>query len=339
MKRLLPVALLLLLTACAAQAPTDPQAQRPSVPDATIPLSDDISPPAVAKEPPHPVSLPALMEKELAGSELTLGAVLAKSAAYTRYAITYKSGTLRISGIMNVPAGTGPFPVLILNHGFIDPKVYTQGRGLKREQDRLARAGYVVLHTDYRNHAASDDDPENDVKLRLGYVEDVLNAVDAVQKSELPFLDGERIGMLGHSMGGGLTLSALVTKPGLVDGAVLFAPVNRDARMNFERWQRRDGDLAERIRTAYGTPETNPGFWENISAGTFFSRVQTPVLVHHGTADDDVPIEWSHDLETSLKAENKDVTLRVYPGEGHEFARAWNGVMDETIEFFDRTVR
>jgi uncharacterized membrane protein YeaQ/YmgE (transglycosylase-associated protein family) len=42
------------------------------------------------------------------------------------------------------------------------------------------------VHTDYRNHAQSDDDPRRERKLRLGYTEDVVNAVLAVKSSPLP---------------------------------------------------------------------------------------------------------------------------------------------------------
>src|SRR3989339_1743249 len=145
------------------------------------------------------------MEKSLVGRDLKLGRVLARNAKYTRYYITYYSNDLKISGIMNVPSGKGPFPVLILNHGYINPKIYTNGRGLKREQDYLVRRGYVVIHPDYRNHADSDKDSSQHLSLRLGYTEDVINAVYAVRESGFTFFDKENIGMLGHSMGGGIT--------------------------------------------------------------------------------------------------------------------------------------
>ena len=51
------------------------------------------------------------------------------------------------------PTGKGPFPAVVLNHGYIEPSIYVTGQGLAREQDYLARAGFVVLHTDYRGHA------------------------------------------------------------------------------------------------------------------------------------------------------------------------------------------
>ncbi len=40
-----------------------------------------------------------------------------------------------------MPLGKGPFPALVLAHGYIDPDIYVNGQGLMREQDYLARAG------------------------------------------------------------------------------------------------------------------------------------------------------------------------------------------------------
>lgn len=156
---------------------------------------------------------------------------------------------------MNVPAGDGPFPVLVLAHGYIDPDVYVNGQGLLREQDYLARAGYVVLHVDYRNHAQSGNDPRSDVRLRVGYTEDVINAVLAVKQSRLPFLDREQVGLLGRSMGGGVVYNVLVAQPGLVDAAVVYAPVSSNTVENFNRWIRGEpgrDDLARRIIDRYG---------------------------------------------------------------------------------------
>ena len=117
------------------------------------------------------------MRAEIVGSDLRLGKVLARTAAYTRYAVSYRADDLTITGIMNVPKGTGPFPVVVLLHGHIDEDVYVTGQGYRREQDSLARNGYVALHVDYRNHAGSSKDPSNDADLRLGYAKDAIAAV------------------------------------------------------------------------------------------------------------------------------------------------------------------
>jgi len=318
---------------------TTPMTSTPTPAAPTTAESPAAAAPTPTPDRPHTVSLQALMEKEYDGRGLRVGRVLARHREYTRYFVTYKSGKLTISGIMNVPAGDGPFPVLVLNHGYIDPAVYTNGRGLSREQDYLARRGYVVLHTDYRNHAQSDDDPDSELKLRLGYTEDVINAVLAIKGSSLPYLDRERVGLLGRSMGGGVTFNVLVAKPGLVDAAVVFAPVSSDAVDNFNRWIRRDSGrsrLTKRIVAEYGAPERNPAFWRNVSAVNFFDRLTEPILVHHGTADESCPIEWSRTTVAALQRRNRDAQLVTYEGEAHAFGPAWPTSMRRTVAFFDK---
>lgn len=303
------------------------------------PTAQAPSPTATPTPAPHPVSLPALMEHTYDGSGLALGDVLDATDAYTRYGVTYTSGGLTISGILNLPAGDGPFPVLILAHGYIDPAVYTTGRGLRREQDYLARQGYAVLHTDYRNHAGSGDDPDNEVRLRLGYTEDVVNAVLAVRSSALTSLDTRRVGLLGRSMGGGVVLNTLVVQPGLVDAAVVYASVSSNTVENFDTWTRGQpgaAELTDQIIAAYGAPETAPEFWRGVSPVTYVDRVTEPVLIHHGEADDTCPIQWAYDTEAALRAQGKDVTLLTYPGEPHAFEGAWQDSIEATAAFFEQ---
>jgi len=301
---------------------------------------------AVSLAAANPVSLPALKEKQFDGRELKLVKVLAKNAIYTRYYITYKSGELTISGIMNVPKSRGPFPVIITNHGYINPAVYTNGRGLKREQDYLARHGYAVLHPDYRNHNGSDKTTGDSLEQHLGYVEDVINAVYAIKTSRLSSLDKERIGLLGHSLGGGIALSVMVTKPDLVKAYVLFAPMSSDYRDNYYRWIVRhrepkygSPEATRQIIAKYGSPESNPQFWDEISAKTYIDEVKAPVLVHHGTADKSVPLAWSEKLAKLFSEHKKQLKLEEYPGEPHEFIKAWPLVMKRTVNFFDLYLR
>jgi uncharacterized protein len=282
-----------------------------------------------------PVSLIAFGEQKFDGHDFTVGKVLAENEAYTRYYITYGSGNLTISGIMNVPKGEGPFPLLMLNHGHIDPSIYTNGRGLKREQDYLARQGYVVIHSDYRGHAESDKDPDTGRNFQLGYAEDVINAILAVRAAKLPYINTERVGMLGHSMGGGIAWRIAVTQPNLVDAYVQFAPVSVDERDNFEKWTKSRTETANQIIEKYGTPTENPEFWDNISPIHFFENISVPVMIHHGTADTSVPIDWSKRATTELEKHQKDVTFYEYPGEPHEFIDAWPQVMQRTTTFFN----
>jgi dipeptidyl aminopeptidase/acylaminoacyl peptidase len=283
------------------------------------------------------VSLPAMMRRDYEGKGLRLGQVLARTSDYVRHAASYRSDGLRISGIMNIPRGRGPFPVLVLLHGFIDPSYYVTGQGLMREQDYLARAGYAVLHIDYRNHAGSDDDPAAERRLRLGYTADTINAVLAVKRSGIARLDGDRIGLLGRSMGGGVTYNALVTRPGLVKAAVVFAPVSSRTADNFNRWIRDDrSELAAQITRRHGTPQGNPQFWREVSPRPYFDRIAEPVLIHHGTSDDSCPIRWTRASYAALQDAGTDVRLFVYEGEEHAFGPQWPLSMRRTVRFLDR---
>jgi dipeptidyl aminopeptidase/acylaminoacyl peptidase len=284
-----------------------------------------------------PVSLPALMNKEFNGSDLKLGRVLEENTSYARHFITYTSGDLTISGILNIPKGAVPeggWPVLFLNHGHIDTSVYTNGRGLRREQDYLARQGFAILHSDYRDHAQSDKDTETEKNVRLGYIEDVINAVYAVKNSDMPNLSKERFGMLGHSMGGGISQAVLVVKPDLVDAVVLYAPVSSNIIDSYNRWTARSSANVKKITEAHGSPEENPEFWKNMSPATFFNKVTAPVLIFHGTNDDSCEIDWSRETRDLLTREGKKVELVEYTGEQHEFGPSHVDFMQRSTKFF-----
>lgn len=338
MRRLVCALLIAMLPACTAGDSRSAGGPVSPSPSAQATFSTSSSPSAV----PHAVSLQALMNKTFRGDSFKAGRVLDRAGAYTRYHITFDSNGLTISGIMNVPAGAGPFPVLVLAHGYIDPDVYVNGQGLRREQDYLARRGYVVVHVDYRNHAQSEQDPTSDLTLRLGYTEDLINAVLAIQSSRLPYVDVTRIGLLGRSMGGGVIYNVLVVKPDLVKAAVVFAPVSSDVVDNFNRWIRRDGErraLADRIVAAYGSPEQNAEFWRNVSPRTFFDRIRVPLQIHQGTSDDTCPPAWADTTVEALRAHGKPVDLLSYPGEGHAFGAAWPRSMQRTVAFFDERLK
>lgn len=302
------------------------------------------SPVAVAQSPTLPtvdrddVSLDALMREPLDGRNLAVGRELGRTSSYTRYAVSYEGGGQRITGVMNVPRGRGPHPVVVLAHGYIDPEVYWSGQGFRREQDALARNGYVALHVDYRNHAGSTDDPDNDLTMRLGYAEDVLNAAVAVRASGLPFLDGSRIALLGRSMGGSVAFNALVARPGIFDAAVVYASTSTDALDNFNRWQRADQQLRRAIFREHGSPKDNPGFWRSISAVNYVDRITEPVLMFHGTSDESCPIGWARDTRDALFAAGADVRLIEYPGAGHYMYDEWADSMKRALAFFDRHV-
>ncbi len=191
-------------------APTDPS------PTGSAPSTSDPS-----ARPPFPVSLPAYFDRRFSGGDLRLGAMREQTADYTSYDASYRSGRLRVTGVLNVPRGRGPFPAVVLAHGYIDPAYYVSGQGMTRERGVLAVRGYVAFHVDYRNHAGSSVDPESDRELRLGYAVDVVNAVHALRETREVPVDDDRVAQMGRSMGGGVVYKALEMAPGLVGAAAV----------------------------------------------------------------------------------------------------------------------
>lgn len=282
-----------------------------------------------------PVSLPALMRQDFTASRITPGRVVAETDAYTRSEVTYRSGGLTVSGILLRPRGEGPFPGIVLNHGYIDPEVYATGQGLAREQDWLARAGYAVLHTDYRGHATSSPADPLDRESRLGYTRDAINAVLALERE--PYVDPERMAMLGRSMGGGVTLNALVAYPDLVEAAVIYASVSSSYLDNLRQFTLQSRpDAAQALYDRFGTPEAAPRFYRDLSSRTFFDQISDPLLIHHGTNDETCPFPWAQTTQQLLTDAGANSRLEVYQGEMHAFIPQWQDSIERTVQFLGR---
>ena len=341
-----PVAAMLLLSGCSGSeespratrtSSTAPTTSTPGEPSATAsPTEPDTTESAEPK--PYPVSLPAYFEREPDGGDLRLGTVRERTAAYTSYDASYRSGHLRVTGVLNVPTGTGPFPAVVLAHGYIDPAYYVSGQGMTRERGYLATQGFVAFHVDYRNHAGSDDDPLAARRLRTGYALDVVNAVQALRRTPQVPVDDDRIGLFGRSMGGGVVYKALEIAPGLVGAATAWASVSSREDENFDHFIREDGDrdpLVDFVDREYGLPgQAGAGkFWREISARTYFARITEPLLLVHGSSDSTCPPAWARASYRALRGAGVDARLAWYPDE-HAFGPSFLAAMARTTGFF-----
>lgn len=317
-------------------APSASPSEAPPSPSEAPPRA--ASPAPVERVDPDPVSLPAYFaeNRDYRGGGLRVGAVRERTGAYTSYDATYRSEGLAISGVLNVPTGRGPFPAVVLAHGYIDPDVYVRGQGMTRERGVLASRGFVAFHVDYRAHGQSDGSEERaERNLRLGYVADVVNAASALRRSDDVPVDDDRVAIFGRSMGGGVMLRALSAAPGAFDAGVGWASVSSREDDNFTRFTAPDRDeVASYIVREHGAPGTPRGrdFWPQVSARPFFDRVTEPVLLVHGTADDTCPLAWARESQRALRAAGADSTLELYE-DGHAFGPAFLPAMDRTIAF------
>ncbi len=324
----------------------DPADSSTPTPDPSASLSPGgplPSPPKepIRREPPEPVSLPAYFPEnhDYQGRGLRLGAVREQTEAYTSYDVTYRSDGLTISGVLNVPQGRGPFPAVVLAHGYIDPDVYVRGQGMTRERGVLASRGFVALHVDYRAHAESEGTEETaERNLRLGYVADVLNAATALKRTDVAPVIDSQVSLFGRSMGGGVVYRALAAAPGRVAAAAVWAPVSSREDDNFNRWTVPGRpDVAQYVAREHGLPGTPRGrdFWREVSARPYFTRVTEPVLIVQGGSDDTCPPGWARESYRALRSNGVAAELAWYPDEEHAFGPRFLEAMDRTIEFLE----
>ncbi|MGF1504783.1 MAG: alpha/beta fold hydrolase [Chloroflexi bacterium] len=284
------------------------------------------------------LTVDALTARHYGGSGIVLGETIRiDPRGYTQYAMSFESDGLRVTGLINIPAGDGPFPVAICNHGYRHPSEYEPGFDSWRMADWLAERNYIAIMPDFRNYGDSDTGPN---PFRIGYAVDLMNLV--AQLDSLPTAAPEQVGIMGHSMGGEVAMWPMVISEE-VDAIVLYASMSGDVARNWHhRWyywavQR---DAMEAVARVYGHPDDHPEAYTLISPITYLDRVRMPVHIHHGRMDPLVPFWWAEELHDLLVAEGKDVRLFDYGGEAHGFTEpGFQHMMGETLILFDEHVR
>ena len=201
-----------LLSACsrapAAAAPSPlPSATRTSTPTASsTPTAAATPTPPATPDPYREYTIEYLRSRSYGGGQVAEDQQTGTNSAFTRYLIHYPSDGLMIFGFMDVPNSDGPHPVVVAIHGYVDPAIYQTFDYTTHYADALASAGYLVLHPNLRGYAPSDS---GDKLFRVGMAIDVLNLIAIVQSEggrpgSLETADPSRIGLWGHSMGGGI---------------------------------------------------------------------------------------------------------------------------------------
>ena len=241
--------------------------------------------------------------------------IMEENDLFTRYLIRYPSDGLSISGFVNIPKGDGPFPVIIAIHGFVDPAIYQPLDYTTPMIDRITQAGYIIFHPDLRGYAASD---EGDNLFRVGMSIDVLHLIALITNRSGPSelfttAASENIGLLGHSMGGSIALRVLIVSSN-VKATVLYASMGGDEIKNAESLFKAFPDPA--FQAELDVPRK---VMERVSLMNYYNDITSPIQLHHGTADETVPVAQAEETCDALTAAGVQIDCIYYPGEGHTF--------------------
>ncbi|HEY0409934.1 MAG TPA: alpha/beta fold hydrolase [Candidatus Dormibacteraeota bacterium] len=282
------------------------------------PASAHTTPRAAPTPSPTP-ALPAyaiesLRARGYGGGRLVVGERLGGTAAYSVHRVTWPSQGGTMTGLADIPAGPGPFPVAIVNHGYIPAAQYRVGQDSTKYADALAAAGIVTVSPDYPGYAGSSP-PEPD----LAPIEaEAVAAMDLIGSlSTLPQADTRRVSVAGHSNGGGVAELVMVVDP-RVRAVVLYAPVSTDMADNARKWWTRDPGGTGPL----GTPDADAVAYAQISPRTHLRGDGPPVLVLQGTDDEDIPADWTAATVAALQARGVHTRFVSFPGARHNLAGA-----------------
>jgi len=142
----------------------------------------------------------------------------------------------------------------------------------------FADQGFAVLVTDGRGTPGRGAAWERAVHLDLAgpVLEDQVEALHAVA-ADHPEMDLSRVGIRGWSFGGYLAALAVLRRPDVFHAAVAGAPVTD--------WRIYDTHYTERY---LGHPEEHPEAYERSSLIADAPKLERPLLLIHGLADDNV---------------------------------------------------
>lgn len=170
-----------------------------------------------------------------------------------------------------------------------------------------ADGGFVVVRADGRGTPGRGRDWERAIhKDLIGVALDDQVAILKAIAAERPELDLERVGVTGWSFGGYFATMAVLLRPDVFHAAVAGAPVTD--------WRNYDTHYTERY---LGLLADNAAGYEKSSALAHAGKLTRPLLLVHGTTDDNVYFKHSLDLAQALFRADKPFELLPLAGFTH----------------------
>lgn len=303
------------------EIPPRPELSSAQVTDAAIQT-------AVAQQ---PISIQFLRRGKYPGSPLTVEEQLPAGSNYSRQVVSYQSENLKIYALLTVPNGTPPaggWPAIVFNHGYIPPRQYRTTERYVAYQDAFASNGFVTLKSDYRGHGKSEGEAKGGYN-DAGYTVDVLNAAASLKQDKR--VNRQRLGIWGHSMGGQLSLRAMLVDPE-IRAASLWAGVVASYDILATDWHSPS--------TTFQLDTLNRRYLRLLSPNAYLSDLRgRPIQLHHGSADQDVPYRFQQDLASDLREAKQRFVAYRYEGDDHNLSQNVQLALSRSVQFFQNELK
>jgi len=197
-------------------------------------------------------------------------------------------------------------------------KFYTDGW-----QQWLAQNGYIVADVNNRGVAHYGSKFMKVVYGQLGKWESNDFVETANYLGKLPFVDANKMAIMGTSYGGYSTVYSLLTHPGVFKVGIANSAVTD--------WRLYDNIYTERYM---GLAKENAEGYKKTAATTFAGNLKDHLLVIHSMSDDNVHPANTMQLLTALTDAGKDADVRIYPKGAHGAAyNSQSSVLIKSVSF------
>jgi dipeptidyl aminopeptidase/acylaminoacyl peptidase len=216
----------------------------------------------------------------------------------------------------------GPRPVLVEIHGGPESQRRLQYASAVPTDQFIQSLGISVLSLNVRGSTGYGKSYSHldDKERRLDSVRDVAAAVDWLRQRD--DVVGDRIGVMGQSYGGFMTLASLCFHPHLWSAAVDVVGI-----ANFVSFLERTGPWRRKHRSEeYGFLEHDREMLERISPLNYVDEITAPLMVIHGRNDPRVPLFEAEQIVRALQERGRTVQLRVFDNEGHGLSKRENRI-------------